>query len=206
MKGDAPSFGPSPGRRRRVATVLVVVALAILSSLDHAGVLWHHQNDRDDFHGAQGTVTQVLGGDTIEASIPPGSRSVTRIRLWGVERPETVHTAGEAGGDLGRAAEFLQQRAIGKRVRLELDPMRAPRDKSGRLWAYVYLVESGEMLNELLIRGGMACANGRFQHIHRERFARLQKEAIRRKAGLWAGIKPEELQAWRRRVDAAAVP
>ena len=194
MKRDAGSSSLWVSQRRRAVTVVVLLALASLSALDHKGSFGDHQNDHDKFHGAVGTV-MLAGCDTVDVSIPERGAGVTHVRLWGVGCSEGTPQRSEPYDRF--ATETLNctlQSAIGQQVRLDLDPLRASRDRSGCLLAYVYLVESGEMLNELLIRNGRARADGRIRHIYHDRFARGEREAIRRRAGMWARGQRVEMQ------------
>jgi endonuclease YncB( thermonuclease family) len=184
-----------------------VLALAALSAMDHAGVFGYQQNDRGKFHGRTAKVLSAADGDTIDIDVPDRSGATTRIRLRGVECPEIAGEAGEQDSTFGREAEgFVQETVVGQRVRLELDPNRAARDQSGRLLAYVYLVEDSRMVNEVLLERGLAYADGRFGHIHLDRFARLEKAARKRRAGLWAAVTREQMPAWRRHMDSGGSP
>jgi micrococcal nuclease len=145
-------------------------------------------------------VTYAADGDTLDVEVPEANRAVTRVRLWGVDCPEIAHREKEQDAYFGReAADFVRQGIVGRMVRLELDPSQRARDRFGRLLAYVYLADSGEMLNELLIERGLGYADRRFEHVHKDRFGALEKAASQKKAGLWAGVKPEQMPAWRRR-------
>jgi len=197
----------SPRLRRRLLVSLVIAAVVVLSALDHAGVFGYRPEGRHKYEGAFATITYAADGDTLDVDIPEAGRPVTRIRLWGVDCPEIAHQAGEKDAYWGReATDFVRQTCVGQRVRLELDPSQVPRDRFGRLLAYVHLVDSGEMLNEVLVQRGFAYADRRFRHVYKDRFIRLEKEAVHRKAGLWAGVREEQMPAWRQRMDAAAVP
>jgi len=191
-------------RRRRLVTVVVLSAVGVLSALDHAGVFGYRGGDRATYRDAVATVTYAADGDTIDINIPDGRRPGTRIRLWGVDCPETAHKGGEQDAYFGpEAKDFVRKAIVGQRVRLEFDPVRRTRDKYGRLLAYVYLVEGGEMLNELLIRRGLGYADRRFPHVFKHRFVQIEKKVMRQKVGLWAGVKAEQMPAWRQRMDAA---
>lgn len=190
--------------RRRVVTVVMVLSIGVLSILDHAGVFGYRSNDQARYHDAVATVTYAADGDTLDVGIPDGRRGVTRIRLWGVDCPEIAHDEGEQDAYYGREAmDFLQKEVVGRRVRLELDPNRGPRDRYGRLLAYVYLADSGEMLNEWLIDRGLAYADRRFGHVFKHRFVQREKKVMKQKVGLWAGVTPEQMPTWRQRMDAA---
>ena len=97
------------------------------------------------------TVLRVIDGDTIEVSM---NGREERVRLIGVDTPETVHP--EIGVEpFGPEASAFTKRHLppGTQVRLELDVQQ--RDRYGRLLAYLYLPD-GRMLNELLLQEGLA--------------------------------------------------
>jgi len=130
-------------RRRHAIIVFVVIAFAGLSIADHAGVFGAQGPDRTRYHGVIATVVHAADGDTLDVDIPDGRRNRTRIRLWGVDCPEIAHGKGEADAYFGpEAAAFVRAQVVGRRVKLVLDPIHPPRDKYGRLLAYVYLVDA----------------------------------------------------------------
>ena len=58
----------------------------------------HSQSDANQktydvrkYHGKTFTVVNAVDGDTIDINIPDGKYEQTRIRLWGVDTPETKH-------------------------------------------------------------------------------------------------------------------
>lgn len=186
-------------------TAGALLGLGLLSALDHAGVFGYRGSRRAGFHGAIATVTYAADGDTIDVGLPDGRRAVTRIRLWGVDCPEIAHGEREEDAYFGREAmAFVQEHVVGRRVRLELDPIRSLRDRYGRLLAYVYFDDTGEMLNEILVARGLAYADRRFRHVFKDRLVKVEKKAMRERVGLWAGVKPEQMPAWRQRMDTAA--
>ena len=45
--------------------------------------------DHDRYHNQSFTCVNVVDGDTIDIDVPDGEYDTTRIRLWGVDTPET---------------------------------------------------------------------------------------------------------------------
>lgn len=177
--------------------------LALLSALDHAGLFGARGDDRLRYSDAKATVIRAADGDTIYIDISDRRSSKTRVRLWGVDCPEIAHGAAEADAYYGpEAAAFVRKHVVGHRVRVVLDPNRGVRDKFGRLLAYVYLEDTGEMLNETLLNRGLAYADRRFDHVMKHRFGRLEKKAAKAKVGLWADVLPEQMPHWRQRLNA----
>jgi endonuclease YncB( thermonuclease family) len=89
---------------------------------------------------------------------------------------------------------------LGRQVRVVLSPTKT-RGKYGRLLAYVYLVPSEVMFNELLIEHGYAYADWRFAHPHKRRFKTIEKRAAKKGAGLWAEVTFEQKPEWRQRME-----
>ena len=78
-----------------------------------------------------------------------------------------------------------------------LDSISPERDRYGRLLAH--LVRSdGLNIAEEMVRKGFAYTDLRFENDSFERLVELQNEAIGSKAGLWKGVKKEQLPGWLR--------
>lgn len=221
---------------RRIAGGTALLALAALSVADHAGFFgFHNGDDRSRYDGAVATILSAEDGDTIDIDIPDGPRGatvfrgdrrVTRIHLWGVICPEAAQVPGDAGAHFGREAhDWVRRVAVGRRVRLALDPNRPNRDASGQLRAYVFFEpeqpgarapdgtgnpalpdqdaqEDAVTLNEQLIAEGLGYADPRAEHVLRRRFLEVERHASREGAGLWAEVRPEQVPDWRRRLNA----
>ena len=125
--------------------------------------------------GAQ-MVERVVDGDTIVV------RGVGRVRLIGVDTPETV-SPGRPVEFFGREASAFTKRLLeGRRVRLEYDRERT--DRYGRTLAYVHLTD-GTFANAEIIRRGYGHAYTRFPFRHLDRFRQLEREARSAGRGLW---------------------
>ncbi|MDZ4339059.1 MAG: thermonuclease family protein [candidate division NC10 bacterium] len=117
-----------------------------------------------------------MDGDTLELS------TGERIRLIGVDTPETKDPRKPVQYFGDEAAAFTRRMVEGKRVRLEYDWER--KDKYGRTLAFVYL-EDGTFLNAEIIRQGYGFAYTRFPFKHLEEFRKLEQEAREEGRGLW---------------------
>lgn len=186
-------------RTSKSAQATVLFFVVGISALDHLGWLTGpSSDDRSRYHNVECTVTYVADGDTFDVDIPDGGKSVTRIRLWGVDCPEIAHGDDEAGAFFGDIAkDFVLEHVEGRRVRLGLDPNKEPRDRYGRLLAFVYFVDSDEMLNDVLVHEGLAYADRRFGHAFKLQFQTSEKRAARAKRGLWKDVTVEQMPAWR---------
>lgn len=123
--------------------------------------------------------TRVIDGDTIVVDV---NGKEERVRLIGVDTPETVHPEKPVEYFGKEASEFTKRMIEGKKVRLEYDWQR--RDKYGRLLAYVYL-EDGTFLNAEIIKQGYGFAYTRFPFKYLEEFRQYEREARENKRGLW---------------------
>ena len=127
-------------------------------------------------------VERVVDGDTIIV------RGIGRVRLIGVDTPETVHP-GRPVEFFGKEASAFTRRLVdGKRVRLEYDQQRT--DRYGRTLAYVHLPD-GTFVNAEIIRRGYGHAYTRFPFRHLDRFRGLEHDARRAGRGLWGSAAPQ---------------
>lgn len=125
--------------------------------------------------------TRVIDGDTIIVDIE-GKQE--RVRLIGVDTPETVHPQKPVEYFGKEASAFTKTLVSGKRVRLEYDWQR--RDKYRRLLAYVFL-EDGIFLNAEIIKQGYGFAYTEYPFKHMEDFRQYEREARENGKGLWKG-------------------
>ncbi len=178
--------------RKGLAALLIVAVLAGLGIADRRG--WFGRTEEPDFakyDGKSFLVPHVSDGDTLDVDVPDGTHQHTRIRLWGVDTPETVKPNTPVQHFGPEASAFTKKVAMGQAVRLELNPVHT-RDKYGRLLAYVYLPD-GRMLNRVLVEEGYGYADPRFEHKYKAEFHRLQNDAKAARRGLWKDIKPSDL-------------
>lgn len=124
------------------------------------------------------TVRRVVDGDTLLLA------DRKRVRLMGVDTPETVkeNTPVQPWGP--EASEFTKQFVGGGQVRLEFDRERV--DQYGRYLAYVWVGD--RMLNEELLRAGLARWEPHYHYNEqmKNRFRRAQREAQQAQRGIWS--------------------
>lgn len=132
-------------------------------------------------------VEQVSDGDTIVVDMNGRDE---RIRLIGVDTPET-HKPNAPVQCYGPAASAFTQRTLkNQRVRLVSDPLSTNRDGYDRLLRYVYLTD-GRLLNELLIQQGYGFYYPYFPFTKSQTFDAAQAKARLEQRGLWANCSPE---------------
>jgi len=128
-------------RRRLVALTLAIAAIGACGGSGSEGP------------PDQGKVTKITDGDTLRVQLNGGVEE--KVRMIGIDTPE-VHGRGglrecfgkEASAELGRLVP------IGTTVRLEIDA--EPRDRYGRLLAYVYRMPDDLHINLEMAERGFA--------------------------------------------------
>lgn len=130
--------------------------------------------------GDRAAVERVVDGDTIVVRL--GGRSV-KVRLIGVDTPETVDPRRPVGCFGREASAFVKHLLSGGQVLLAYDV--EPRDRYGRTLAYVYLLD-GTFVNLSLVAGGYATTLTIPPNVaHAEQFLAAQRDARSRGLGLW---------------------
>ena len=126
-------------------------------------------------------VQRVVDGDTFVATVR-GRRE--RVRIIGVDTPESVdpNRPDEPFGE--EASNFAKHYLTGETVRMAGDA--EPRDRYGRMLAYVWLAD-GTFWNALLAAEGYAQQLTIPPNVtYADLFRRLVSEARREDRGLWA--------------------
>ena len=165
------------GPRRGLAVLVAVVAAISLAG-------WRLGTTRSGGDSPLVRVIAVVDGDTLDVAWDGRQE---RVRLLGVDTPETVDPDRPVGCYGPEAAAFTHRRLQGRTVRLQFDRQR--RDRFGRLLAY--LAVDGRRFNDDLLAGGYARLlvippNGRHAR------AMLDQELKARSAGrgLWSACTP----------------
>ncbi|MDA0283891.1 MAG: thermonuclease family protein [Planctomycetota bacterium] len=173
-------------RKRRLPRSVVVILGIVIFLLQHFGVWDRIQNQIDAVIPTQ-TVTEdngtwrvirVVDGDTLVL------QNDERVRLIGVDTPETKHPTKPVEPFGPEASSFTKRAVEGKVVQLQFD--REKRDRYQRLLAYVYVGDW--CLNEELIRAGYSECITRypFDKSMKARFRLAEGEARNSRRGLWS--------------------
>ncbi len=129
-------------------------------------------------------VTKVVDGDTFEVLI---EGKLYRVRLIGVDTPETVHPSQPKGCFGAEASAETKRLLTGKRVILEKDV--SENDKYNRLLRYAYVGNgNGQLIfvNDYLVREGFAQVLTYPPDVaFNEQFLAAQTQAKNLKKGLW---------------------
>jgi len=133
--------------------------------------------------GLDGSMVSVTDGDTVRVRLEGGG--VERVRLIGIDTPE-LHDPRTVVECFAAEAAAETQRLLpaGAAVRLETDV--EPRDRYGRLLAYVWRADDRLFVNETLVEGGWAVPYRYPPNVrYADRFTRLGREAREANRGLW---------------------
>ena len=194
-------------RGKLIVAVLAAAGLGLAVPPDALLRLGDGSESRDGALRAQGVITHVVDGDTVEVRTSGRSRGIRRaetIRLIGIDTPETVRpgTPVECGGR--EAKDGLLRLAYGDRARdtdgdglldadgtdgasvsIRTDPTQDRRDRYGRLLAYVDSHDGGDLARRQL-RDGRAEVYV-FERRFRRHRAYRRAAAAARDAGRGAG-------------------
>ncbi|MFA5251093.1 MAG: thermonuclease family protein [Phycisphaerae bacterium] len=192
-------------RRHSAIFILCLLLAAAFVWLDHSSIRRSRQAlpesteqakscDFEKYHDKTFTVLKVVDGDTIDINVPDGKYNNTRIRLWGIDTPETKNRETGVMYFGPEAAGFVTKSALGKQVIVYLDETNT-RDKYNRLLAYIKLPD-GRFLNEALLSEGFAYADLRFRHSFYNKYKQLEAAARSQKRGLWKKITRDQLPEW----------
>ncbi|MBU6334390.1 MAG: thermonuclease family protein [Chloroflexi bacterium] len=130
-----------------------------------------------------GTVSRVIDGDTIDVAV--GGDTV-RIRLIGVDTPESVHPSKPVECYGREASAFLRELVQGRAVSLEIDPSQDEVDRYGRWLRYIWL-DGGTLVNrEIIARGYGFEYTFRTPHAYRDEFRAAEAQARDAGLGMWA--------------------
>lgn len=123
-------------------------------------------------------VVRVVDGDTILFA------PHMRVRLIGVNAPESVKPDSPVEPFGPEASEFTREFLRGRTARLEYDRERV--DQFNRYLAYVWVGD--QMLNEALLRAGLARWERHFNYAaeKKQRFRAAQDEARQAGRGIWS--------------------
>lgn len=140
-------------------------------------------NVQEEVSSTYYTVTNVVDGDTIDVE---QNGEELRLRLIGVDTPETVHPSKPVECFGAEASNITRQTLLNQQVTLELDPTQGDMDRYNRALRYVIL-EDGTNFNKWLIENGYAFEyTYNIPYKYQSEFQAAELTAEIRKNGLWA--------------------
>jgi endonuclease YncB( thermonuclease family) len=120
-------------------------------------------------------IKRVIDGDTIEL------RDGKRVRLIGIDTPETVHPDLPVQRFGLEASGYMKKIAEGQYCRLEYEGKST--DYYGRLLAYVYT--GSVMLNKEMLDKGYAFVYTKYPFVRMKEFLLVEQKARHMQRGLW---------------------
>lgn len=136
------------------------------------------------------TCVKVIDGDTAWFEETSGL-VVHKVRLIGVDTPETVHPRKPVQYYGPEASAFAVETLLGRRAWLEYDV--EPHDHYARHLCYVWL-EDGTLFNLTLIEQGYAVLDTWPPNVkYVDRFTAAQEAARGERKGLWASIEVDPI-------------
>ncbi|MSR59829.1 MAG: hypothetical protein EXS05_19695 [Planctomycetaceae bacterium] len=174
---------PQRGPMFWVAAILLALAAWRLYSVGDADLRQVPPTAQsvDEGPSTEAWVKRAVDGDTLLL------RDGQRVRLLGVDTPETKREGTPVQPWGPEAHDFTQRMVEGKKVRLQFD--QEHEDKYGRVLAYVYIDD--KLLNEELLREGLghALLKHPYRLAMKQRFRQAEREARDAKLGIWSDRK-----------------
>ncbi len=127
-------------------------------------------------------VVRVVDGDTIVVS---DKGKDIKVRLVGVDTPETVHPTKPVEHYGKEASRFTSNLLKGEKVYLVSEPLPGTLDRYGRALAYVYRAPDGLFVNAEIIRQGYGHAYTQIPSKYMQEFKQLERFARKAEKGLW---------------------
>ncbi|MEM1211275.1 MAG: thermonuclease family protein [Planctomycetota bacterium] len=206
-KPPTPTQARRQRRRRRIIVVTLALAgVLLLARLDHLGLLFAPGSDFDRYHGQTFTVLRVIDGDTLVIDAPDPTQSParphTRVRLWGIDAPETAKPQRNLPAERGAAAAtaYLEQLAMNQPITLYLEAHR-PRGRFGRLLAHAAVSDTHSpasdadapptgfaqrSLSHALVAAGLAKADDTWPHGLTRQLQAAEDHARGQRLGIWS--------------------
>ncbi|OCB53253.1 nuclease [Mycobacterium vulneris] len=132
-------------------------------------------------------VLRAVDGDTID--IRDDVRGRLRVRILGIDTPETKKPGYSIGCWGPEATEFAKSTMVGRRVALQTDPTQDRTDRYGRTLAYLVRADGWDYSVEA-VRAGMAHAYvyGGHPVVRYDAIAAAEDEARQAHRGLWGPL------------------
>lgn len=158
------------------------------------------KNDDIDIELVKGKVTKHIDGDTVHITLDDGE--VLKIRMIGIDTPETVHPSKPVEFYGKEASDFTKNSIYEETVYLEKDI--SDTDKYGRALRYIWLeipteineeAIKAKMFNGILVAQGYANSLSYPPDVkYQDYFTKFQKEARENNLGLWDENKLKEYE------------
>lgn len=152
--------------------------MASVSIVDRTFIRPGRASERDRFHQQRVQIGRMVDSVALDVVLVSDG-TTSRVRLCGLESADQADAV---------VVKDWWRGAAEKRWLLVLDDRGAPRDANGVLAAYLWS-DDGTMLNEEMLRLGLARADRAATYALKLRFIRQEEAARRRGDGMWRGEK-----------------
>ncbi|WP_420540408.1 thermonuclease family protein (plasmid) [Paenibacillus polymyxa] len=148
------------------------------------GVLWMaplhvHADESGEIYDA--IIQKVVDGDTVH--LKNKVLGTTKVRLLSIDTPET-NFQGKSQGEIGKAAAASLQSLLPQGTKVKLVVGEEPKDKYGRLLAYIY--KGNTDINEEMLKKGHAVTYFIFPNfMNLEQYQNTMLQAKNKKLGMW---------------------
>jgi len=158
-----------------------IIIILFLSLLVGGCLLFWHLRESSRIFGYY-RVSRVIDGDTIE--VDKDGESV-RVRLIGVDTPETVDPDEPVGCYGPEASDYVKNELYDKFVKIEIDPSQDKYDIYNRLLAYVF-TDTVNFNKELIEKGYAREYTYDKPYKYQDEFKEAEKKARKEELGLWS--------------------
>lgn len=149
-------------RKMLAIVVSIAVVFAVSVAQRHEGA---EQRSADDQAAVEAVVEKIVDGDTLDVKPAAGGETM-RIRLIGIDAPESVNPDDSKNTEAGREASAWLKDSLPKGTRVWLVKDVSDTDKYGRYLRYVWISDPSsadadpakDMLNALIVANGHAVA------------------------------------------------
>lgn len=169
-------------RKKSLVAIIIFSAMSVLS-------VYYAQGGKPG--ETKAIVMRIVDGDTIVVML---NGSKQKVRLQGVNTPEKDGPYTKAQPMNETATKRTKELAENKTVTLVYDK-KDETDKYGRRLAYVVLPD-GRVLNEILIKEGLAVVYRRFEYSEKQRYIAMETQAKAACKGIWKRKEPSCKSWW----------
>lgn len=177
--------------------IYIVSTLIISLTMSIGFIYFLHKKEVIEFNIGNGleevTISRVVDGDTI---VIIRDKKEERVRLIGIDTPESVHPDEEKNTNIGKLASDFAETILKEDMKVYMEFDTTERDYFGRLLAYIWTRDEVNvtkekdmkkyMVNAILLEEGYAVARKYQPNVkNHEFFMELQNLAEKDEKGLW---------------------
>lgn len=175
--------------------MLAAISERLVQTAQKGNIAVSPDDDFGNFHQKTFTVIKVVDGDTLDFDNPDDRLEPQRLRLLGIDTPETKKPGSPVMHFGPEATEETKKMCLNKDVVILIDSISKTRDRYGRLLGYV-LLDDDVILNEYLVEKGFAYADLRFNHSYYKKYKSLAEKCEKKKIGLWKDLTEDQKPGW----------